>query len=773
MPPVDNVNVIRVRGYLQYQDGTPIPRQRVVTVPVSSVGKAVLQVTDISSGLFVALKATSTLPDQTTGYFYIDLVASNDPDLAPSFLWAITVGQAAPVLVTVPYNAPTSVVDGGSRQWVWLADLPVQTTPTPTGLTYYTSVQTDAAIAEAIADIPIGGGAVDSVNGRTGVVVGLSEASDLSAHVSDHANPHVVTKSQVGLGNADNTGDVNKPVSSATQTALNLKANTSSLATVATSGAYVDLSGKPTIPATKADIGLGNVDNTSDATKNSASVTLTNKTLTTPVINSPTGLVKADVGLGSVDNTADTAKPVSTAQQTALDGKQPLDSDLSTIAGLTATTNNMIQSVGSAWASRTPAQVKTALAITESDVTNLVSDLAAKQSLDSDLTAIAALTATTDNFLQSKASTWASRTPAQVAADLVTPLSSSLQSLDSDLTTIAGLTATTDSFLQSKASAWTTRTIAQVKSDLAVPTVPSDIGAQPVDSDLTTIAGLTATTDNVLQSVAGAWASRTPAQVKAALVIAEADVTGLVADLAAKAALLVPGANITSSGTATAGTIELVDTTSGSVVRTLPSAPADKTQILIKHVIQGGTNTVSVTCGGTDTFNRTGGGTTTMLATLGQATWVQYKASAGFWIIIGSDLALSQLDLRYAAIGASGTPSKAVTTSEALTAGDWVNLWTSTGIKARRADASTSGKRAHGYVTAAVISGGTATVYTGGINTAVSGATPGSDAFLSDSTPGGYVSTAPTGSGKTVQYLGPILSATEIAFEPTIPMVLA
>jgi hypothetical protein len=32
-------------------------------------------------------------------------------------------------------------------------------------------------------------------------------------------------------------------------------------------------------------------------------------------------LVKADVGLGNVDNTADTAKPVSTAQQTALDGK--------------------------------------------------------------------------------------------------------------------------------------------------------------------------------------------------------------------------------------------------------------------------------------------------------------------------------------------------------------------------------------------------------------------------------------------------------------------
>ena len=42
---------------------------------------------------------------------------------------------------------------------------------------------------------------------------------------------------------------------------------------------------------------------------------------------------------------------------------QPLDGDLTTIAGLTATTDNMIQSVGSAWASRTPAQVRTALAV--------------------------------------------------------------------------------------------------------------------------------------------------------------------------------------------------------------------------------------------------------------------------------------------------------------------------------------------------------------------------------------------------------------------------
>ena len=37
----------------------------------------------------------------------------------------------------------------------------------------------------------------------------------LDAHVADEANPHKVTKAQVGLGNVDNTADIDKPVSNA------------------------------------------------------------------------------------------------------------------------------------------------------------------------------------------------------------------------------------------------------------------------------------------------------------------------------------------------------------------------------------------------------------------------------------------------------------------------------------------------------------------------------------------------------------------------------
>ena len=52
-----------------------------------------------------------------------------------------------------------------------------------------------------------------------------ASAEDLTAHINNKTNPHSVTKEQVGLGNVDNTSDINKPISTATQSALDLKQN--------------------------------------------------------------------------------------------------------------------------------------------------------------------------------------------------------------------------------------------------------------------------------------------------------------------------------------------------------------------------------------------------------------------------------------------------------------------------------------------------------------------------------------------------------------------
>lgn len=60
----------------------------------------------------------------------------------------------------------------------------------------------------------------------------------IDTHVARFDNPHGVTKIQVGLGNVDNTSDANKPISTAAQAALNLKANLASPA----------LTGMPTAP---------------------------------------------------------------------------------------------------------------------------------------------------------------------------------------------------------------------------------------------------------------------------------------------------------------------------------------------------------------------------------------------------------------------------------------------------------------------------------------------------------------------------------------------
>lgn len=50
--------------------------------------------------------------------------------------------------------------------------------------------------------------------------------AELSGHISDTNNPHTVTKEQLGLENVDNTSDIDKPISTAIQEALNDKAPT-------------------------------------------------------------------------------------------------------------------------------------------------------------------------------------------------------------------------------------------------------------------------------------------------------------------------------------------------------------------------------------------------------------------------------------------------------------------------------------------------------------------------------------------------------------------
>lgn len=119
------------------------------------------------------------------------------------------------------------------------------------------------------------------------------------------------------------------------------------------------------------------------------------------------------------------------------------------------------------------------------------------------------------------------------------------------------------------------------------------------------------------------------------------------AAIAASAQVLTPTAVKTANFTAAAGDFVPVDTTSGSVTITFPTAPADKSRIGLKHVIQGAANVVNFTLGGSDVFNKVGGVNTGSLSLVNQAVQFQYKASTGIWYAVADDIPLSGMDLRF------------------------------------------------------------------------------------------------------------------------------
>lgn len=131
--------------------------------------------------------------------------------------------------------------------------------------------------------------------------------SNIQAHIGSMSNPHGVTKTQVGLGNVDNTSDANKPVSTAQQNALNLKLDSSvyTASDVLTKIKTVDGTGS----GLDADLLDGN-----DSSYFATASGLSGHAGRT---DNPHSVTKAQVGLSSVDNTADSTKNVLSATKLA------------------------------------------------------------------------------------------------------------------------------------------------------------------------------------------------------------------------------------------------------------------------------------------------------------------------------------------------------------------------------------------------------------------------------------------------------------------------
>ena len=117
---------------------------------------------------------------------------------------------------------------------------------------------------------------------------GTDAQTSINTHINDTNNPHNVTKAQVGLDQVNNTSDVDKPISTATQNALDSKVD-------------------------KVDGKQLSTNDYTTAEKNKVAESI-NKSTANTLINTAIGkLTKASVGLDNVDNTADANKEVLSA----------------------------------------------------------------------------------------------------------------------------------------------------------------------------------------------------------------------------------------------------------------------------------------------------------------------------------------------------------------------------------------------------------------------------------------------------------------------------
>lgn len=148
--------------------------------------------------------------------------------------------------------------------------------------------------------------------------------------------------------------------------------------------------------------------------------------------------------------------------------------------------------------------------------------LAGKQSTNAILTNFTGLAPANNDLLQYKAGVWTNRTPIQLKQDLSldnvnntsdaskpisTATQTALDSLDSRVTTLEGSSGPD-----------LTNYYTKTETDTALAT------KQAADSDLTAIAGLVPTDNDIIQRIAGAWVNRTPSQLKTSLALAAADV---------------------------------------------------------------------------------------------------------------------------------------------------------------------------------------------------------------------------------------------------------
>jgi hypothetical protein len=296
--------------------------------------------TKLATTEFVTTKLASGAPDATTtatGKIQLagDLGGTASSPTVPGLaLKANTTDVNSSLALKAPINNPTftGTVGGITNSMVGLGNVDnTSDASKPVSTATQTVLDLKAPLAS-----PTFTGTPSLPTGTTAIT---QSAGDNSTKVA--TTEFVTTKLASGAPDATTTatgkvqlaGDLGGTASSPTVPGLALKANTTDVNSSLALKAPIN---NPTFTGTvggitQSMVGLGNVDNTSDANKPVSTATQTALDLKAP-INNPTftgtvgGITNSMVGLGNVDNTSDANKPVSTATQTALDLKAPLAS---------------------------------------------------------------------------------------------------------------------------------------------------------------------------------------------------------------------------------------------------------------------------------------------------------------------------------------------------------------------------------------------------------------------------------------------------------------
>ena len=218
------------------------------------------------------------------------------------------------VVITSAANGDLLKWNGSA--WVNAAGYALLASPTLTGTPSAPTAAANTNTTQIATTAFVTGAVTDLIGGAPGA---LNTLNELAEAIGDDASYAAGITTALGLkaplASPTFTGTVTVPTP-VNNTDASTKVYVDSTASTTASAAATALTNH------EADTtNIHGIADTSILVTTSGTQTLTNKTITTPA-----GLVKGDVGLGNVDNTADTAKPVSTAQQTALDLKANLAS---------------------------------------------------------------------------------------------------------------------------------------------------------------------------------------------------------------------------------------------------------------------------------------------------------------------------------------------------------------------------------------------------------------------------------------------------------------